>query len=65
MKRLKNKFGVLTLCAVLLSMSPFQLGKCEILAIEVHTELQNAGMSHADAYHMSGIIQGWCEADLM
>lgn len=65
MKNIKIKIGALVFSVVLLSMSPFQLSKCEILAIDVHNELQGAGMSHADAYHMSGIIQEWCEADLM
>lgn len=65
---MKNKIiiiGVLLFGGALLSMSPVQLGKCEILAVNVHHSLQEAGMSHGDAYEMSGIIQEWCEADLM
>ena len=65
MKNIKIIIGVLIFGGGLLSMSPLQLGKCEILAINVHHSLQEAGMSHGDACEMSGIIQEWCEADLM
>lgn len=63
----KNIFPILSIAFSIffLSMSPFQLNECEILAIKVHNSLQEAGMSHADAYHMSGIIQDFCEQDLM
>lgn len=38
-----------------------QLSKCEIAAINIHESLQEAGYSHADAYHISGIALEWCE----
>ncbi len=38
-----------------------QLSKCEILAINVHTQMQEAGIDHATAYALSEAVLQACE----
>jgi hypothetical protein len=66
MKKLKKGFALLAVSMFMMSMAPnsteMMKKSCIAIAIDLHNDLQDAGMSHADAYALSGLVLDACEA---
>lgn len=66
MKKLKRFFGVFALTLFLMSMAPSSTiiikKSCIQIAVDLHNDLQEAGVSHADAYAISESVLNACES---
>lgn len=62
MKKVYSILAIVFLVSSGLNASSLEYAKsCMTIAVELHADLQDAGMSHEDAYRISGDVLNACE----